>query len=72
MGPNGFAREALLPFWHAAGCLAGGLVAWWHTSFGGLVACWLGGLVAGWLGGGLVAFKVPQSAHFDGSGVRKT
>ena len=70
--PNGFACEANLPFWHQAGCLAGGLVAWWHTSWRpwGLAIGILRGL--GTVDVKMHGYKVPKSAHFDGFGVLKT
>ena len=70
--PNGLAREAILPFCHQAGCLAGGLVAWWHTTLRpvGLAICIFDGR-------GTVDVKMhgvwpPTSAHFDGFGLLKT
>ena len=69
---NGFAREAILPFWHQAGYLAGGLVAWWHTALRplGLAICICGGL--GTVVVKLHGYGVPKSAYFDGVGLRKT
>ena len=72
LGPNGFAREAILPFCHPAGYLAGGLVAWWHTALRplGLAICIFEGL--GTVDVKMHGFKVPKSAHFDGFGIFKT
>ena len=72
MRPNGLAREAILPFCHQAGYLAGGLVAWWHTSWRllGLAICIFGGL--GTVDVKLHGFWVPKSAYVDGFGVLKT
>ena len=72
VNPNGFAREAILPFWHQAGCLAGGLVAWWHTSWRplGLAICIFEGL--GTVDVKMHGFKVPKSAYFNVVGLRKT
>ena len=72
MEPNGRAREAILPFWHQAGYLAGGLVAKWHTALRplGLAICICGGLgtvVVKWH-----VYGVPKSAHFDGVGLLAT
>ena len=60
--PNGFAREAILPFWRQAGYLAGGLVAWWLSSWRplGLAICIFGGL--GTVDVKLHGFGVPKSA----------
>ena len=66
VGPNGLAREAILPFWHQAGYLAGGLVAWWHTALRplGLAICIFEGL--GTVDVKMHGFKVAKSAYFDG------
>ena len=62
--PNGLAREATYHF----GCLAGGLVAWWHPSWRplGLAICIFGGL--GTVDVKLHGFGVPTSAYLDGVG----
>ena len=72
MVPNGLAREAILPFCHQAGCLAGGLVPWWHTTLRplGLAICIFEGL--GTVDVKMHGFKVPKSAYFDGVGELKT
>ena len=72
MMPNVLAREAILPFWQQAGCLAGGLVAWWHTALRplGLAICIFEGL--GTVDVKMHGFKVPKSALFDGFGILKT
>ena len=70
--PNGLAREAILPFCHQVGYLAGGLVAWWHTALRplGLAICISEGL--GTVDVNMRGFKVPKSAYFDGVGLRKS
>ena len=70
--PNGFAREAILPFCHQVGYLAGGLVAWWHTALRplGLAICIFEGL--GTVDVTMHGFGVPKSAYFDGFGLVKT
>ena len=70
--PNGLAREAILPFCHQVGYLAGGLVAWWHTALRplGLAICIFEGL--GTVDVKMHGFKVPKSAYFDGVGLRKS
>ena len=70
--PNGLAREAILPFCHQVGYLAGGLVAWWHSTLRPL------GLSFGFVDGrGTVDVTMhgvwpPKSAYFDGFGLLKT
>ena len=72
VNPNGLAREAILPFCHQVGYLAGGLVAWWHTALRplGLAICICGGL--GTVDVKLHGFGVPKSRYFDRFGWPET